>query len=750
MKQRTGFFTAGLTLLGLVSAWCLTTEPKPPRTPGADSGKIGFVVGKLLANNHYRKQALDDTVSQQFLKFYLEELDPSHRIFLASEVQEFEKKYAMILDDEMRRGNMQPGFDIFDRCVQRLEQLVVMLQEMLKEDYSFTEDDSVILDRKDAPWPANDEEYRKHWRQVVKYDLLHEKLNKKSLAEAREIVSRRYARMLRMYREEDADAVLQRYLTALAHAYDPHSDYMAPTEQKQFKISMQLSLVGIGAVLISEDGYAKVGAVVPGGPAYVDKRLKVNDRIAAVAQGDGNFVDIVDMKLSKAVELIRGEKNTEVRLLIIPAAATDPSTRTEIRLKRDEIKLAEAEAKAKVIERKDAHGRTVRLGYLDLPSFYSGSSFGLGNKSTTRDISRLIEKLKAEKIDGLILDLRHNGGGVLQEAIALTGLFIKNGPVVQVKNSDGRVSVLPDENPSVLYDGPLVVLVTHLSASASEILAAALQDYGRAVIVGDQGTFGKGTVQKVEEIGRYIPSMENAAENGGALKFTTQKFYRISGGSTQYRGVIPDIQLPSELDSLKINEASLKNALPYDNVAPAGYVPVNTVTPILPELRKRSQERVLRNPDYDYVREDIIRLKQRLDDKSVSLNETKRLQEKKGDADRVEKRKGERAARKSPSQQTTEITLDSLSGGSSGKPSLTRAVLEEARATMKEPGDESDSKDITYDPPLDEGGSILMDLVGILSKDSHPTTTTEPVAGLNETDPVSRAAIQNEVPAAAH
>lgn len=684
--------------------------------PAPESGEIGQHVGRILSREHYRRMPLNDAVSLQFLKLYLELLDYNRMLFLQSDVDEFEQKYATMLDDETMRGNVQPGFDVFARYVRRVEERMAMVQELLKEDFTFTEDERITLDRHEAPWATTEDEVRRLWRQRVKHDVLQEKLNGKKLAEAKSVVARRYARFLRSVHEEDADSVLQLYLTALAHAYDPHSDYLPQTELNSFAINMKLSLVGIGAVLSSEDGYAKVIAIVPGGPADIDKRLKVNDRITGVGQGDGPLVDVVDMKLGKAVEMIRGEKNTVVRLQVIPADATDPSVRTEIRLKRDEIKLTESEAKAKLYERTDASGKPLKLGYIELPSFYADVQQSADSKSTTRDVSRLIERLQAQKMDGLVLDLRRNGGGILGEAIALSGLFIKRGPVVQVKDSRGNVSVLSDDDSRLMYDGPLVVLVSHISASASEILAAALQDYGRAVIVGEQSTFGKGTVQKVEELSRLLSRGRGSAPAGGALKITTQKFYRISGGSTQYRGVLPDVRLPSELDYAEHNEASLKNALAYDEVSPAGYRPVNSVTPFLAGLRRRSQDRIAQDPEFEYVRDDMARLKARLEDKSMSLNEARREQQQKADKERVAARKQERAARKTPPPVVTEITLGSLNGSPTNSPALTQKVIEEARSNQKEDGDPETKSDSRVDPELNEGLNILCDLIELSLK----------------------------------
>jgi len=702
----------------------LSASQAPP-SPAPDYGQIGSVVGRILSIQHYRRQPIDDSISRKFLQLYLDTLDYNHLFFLQSDISEFQK-YATVLDEETLSGDVKPGFEIFARYVQRVEERVALVKKLLKEPFSFDGNDRILLDRSDAPWPANEEEAVQLWRQHIKFELLQERLNKKKTPEAQETISRRYDRMLRNVHEEDGESVLEFYLSSLARAYDPHSAYMSAAELHNFAISMKLSLVGIGALLGSNDGYAKVSGIVPGGPADLDKRLKPNDRIVGVAQRNGPMVDVVDMKLSKAVELIRGEKGTEVRLLVIPAEAADPATRVEIKLKRDEIKLAESEAKAKLIECVDSHSHPQRLGYLELPSFYadmeSDSEYAadapadMNVRSATRDVINLIEKLKARKVNGLILDLRRNGGGSLAEAVRLTGLFIKSGPVVQIKDSRGRIDILKDNDPSVATDMPLVVLVGHMSASASEIFAAALQDYGRAVIVGEQTTFGKGTVQKLQELNNFISDGDAAEISAGALKWTVQKFYRISGGSTQYRGVTPDIQLPSQLDYLKINESSLKNALPYDEVPEVSYMRMNRVAGILPELQRRSQERVMRDAEFAYIREDIAELKIQLENKTLSLNENQRLKERMEAASSIEKRKNERAARKIPTPVIIPVQLQSQEEASSKIAMLTQKVIDQANATMNEPDDNAVPKDFAVDPEFHEGLEVLSDMIELFAK----------------------------------
>lgn len=635
---------------------------------GPSDSNIVKVVAEILQSQHYLRLRFNDQLSSKFFDRYLDSLDNLHMYFTQEDVKEFEK-YRMRLDDlSLRRGDTTAAREIFTRFRERLEQQYQYVQELLaQEKFEFTGDDRFVIDRKDLPRPANLTEARRVWRDRLRYEYLQEKLNKEKAPEIVKNLTRRYTRILRTINEYDQDDVLQIYLTALAHVYDPHSDYMGKSELENFNIGMKLSLFGIGAVLQSEDGYCKIRSLQPEGPAERSKKLKPNDRIVAVAQSNQPPVDVVDMKLNKVVELIRGPKATEVRLTIIPADATDPSSRKVVTLVRDEIKLEEQAAKAKIIElppTKDAEGRQVsqRLGVIDLPSFYSSFELegqkGGEQRSTTTDVARLLRKLADEKVAGVILDLRRNGGGSLEEAINLTGLFIKEGPVVQVMDSDGRVFVDSDPDGSVWYDGPLIVLTSRFSASASEILAGALQDYGRALIVGDSSTHGKGTVQSLLQL---RPIMRQAGifptTEPGALKYTIRKFYRASGASTQLEGVTPDIVLPSVNNHLEVGESSLENPLEYDTIAPANFEKVNRVRPYLPELKKRSDSRVATDVDFAYIRDEEARYKKAKAEKSVSLNEQVRLREKQEADDRAKARKKDLAARPEPPWKTYDISL---------------------------------------------------------------------------------------------
>lgn len=639
-----------------------------PLVEGPQDSNIVRIVAQLLRKQHYLKPAFNDELSEKFFDRYLDSLDNQHIFFLQSDLAEFEK-YRDELDDlTMETGDASAGRIIFNRFRERLEQQYDYAMDLLEhEEFDFTGDDRFQLDRKKAPRPKDLEAAKKLWRDRLRYEYLQEKLNKEKHDEIVKNLTRRYSRVLRTIHEFDNDDVLQIYLTALAHVCDPHSDYMGKSELENFSIGMKLSLYGIGALLQSEDGICTIKSLTPGGPAERSKKLKPNDKIVAVAQGTNAPVDVVDMKLNKVVELIRGPKGTEVKLTIIPAAAADPSVRKLVSIIREEIKLEEGAAKAKIFElpaSSDQGGdeRIIRLGYIDLPSFYSGFELegrrGGEQRSTTADVAKLLRKFAQEKVSGVVLDLRRNGGGSLEEAINLTGLFIKDGPVVQVRDPNGRVFQDEDTDSAVWYDGPLIVLTSRFSASASEILAGALQDYGRALVVGDSTTHGKGTVQSLLQLRPFFRQNGIMATNDpGALKITIRKFYRASGASTQKEGVHPDIVLPSVNNYLEVGEASLDNALDYDDIDPAKYDKVNRVGPYLAELKKRSEERVAADPDFGYIRDDIERYKKAKAEKSVSMNEATRLKEKREADERIKARKKEIAARPEPTERVYDLTL---------------------------------------------------------------------------------------------
>ena len=707
-----------------------------------DPGQIEISVGRLLEQGHYSRKKLDEKVSQTFLKNYLDGLDYNHLYFTQKDIDLFTAKFGGSLHNDVLLGNPEPAFTIFQIYKKRVEDRVGKVKELLKVKYDFTGDRSVEINRQKAPWPKDEFEADQLWKLRIEGEMLQEALNKHAVDPPAKILTRRYDQVLRNLGEQTKEDMIKGFLTILAQTYDPHSEYMSRSELENFQINMRLALVGIGAVLHSEDGYAKIAELVAGGPASKDGRLKVGDRVSAVAQGDKEFVDSVDMKLDKVVEMIRGKKDTIVRLQVIPVNAPDPSVRKVIEIKREEIKLKDQEAKAEIVERPGPDGNPIRLGWIVLPSFYADMerSGAAGAKSTTKDVLALINRLKQERIQGLVIDLRRDGGGSLEEAVNLTGLFIKRGPVVQAKDSNGNIHVSKDRDPSIAWDGPLIVCTNRLSASASEIFAAALQDYNRAVIVGDSSTFGKGTVQTMLEIGRIMPFLGSGNNEAGALKLTIQKFYRIAGGSTQLRGVESDVKLPSLFDHQDIGESALKGPLPYDTVPPVDFEKLDR--PLFKtELKQRSAARVAVDPEFRYITEDLEEVKKRLAENRVSLNEKARRTEIDEDKANRDKRKVAREKIKQPESKTYTVTLDNVTKpelqlvtyekpekkGADGKPAKEATTAIVPPGQQDEAGDEEEAtnKSNRYDAVKIETLNILNDLIDLTR---NPKTATASAA----------------------
>src|SRR5712692_3827725 len=710
-------------------AYCailLTATIAAPPAVATSKETIAMSVGRLLEEGHYTRQKLNEEISKKFLQTYLELLDYSHLFFTQKDVDELNAKYGNSIAGDVLLGTLKPAYEIYDLYAKRVDDRVANIKELLKQSLDFKTDATIELSRQKSPWPKDEAEADQLWRGRIANELLQEKLSEHPIEPAPQLVARRYDRLVRNVHEQDKDEQMKLFLDALAQTYDPHSEYLSKADMKNFSINMGLSLVGIGAMLRSEDGYAKIESLVPGGPAQVDGRLKVGDRITAVAQGQSDYVDVREMRLDKVVEMIRGKKGTRVRLLVIPSDATDPSRRKNVELVRDEIKLKDQEARADIIIKKDENGNSVKLGWLTLPSFYA--DMDRHQKSTTRDVLALLKRLKKENISGLVVDLRRNGGGSLEEAISLTGLFLRSGPIVQTKGSNSNIVISSDPDPGIAYAGPLVVLTSRQSASASEIFAAALQDYGRAVIVGDKNTFGKGTVQTILPIGRFTSLLGSRSDDDGALKLTIQKFYRVAGGSTQLHGVASDIVLPSLTDLQELSEGALKNCLPYDEVPKARYTKWSDGHPsFVEELKRRSTERVQHDPEFHYVMEDMERLRQKLDENRITLNEDARRKEIQEDKLRKEMRTKERLARHEEEPSIYRLTLDTID-----KPNLQLIMypgkLAEAKAkagaTKVSPeaapdddtdtiGAADDTKEPAIDPERDETLNILADLVDL-------------------------------------
>lgn len=574
----------------------------------------------MLDKHHYLEVKLDDELGARAFDSYLEMLDPGRMHFLKADIEEFSGLRGKF-DDKLRRGDLDDGFAIYNRLHERQRQRMQYKLELANkglEAFDFTKDEYLELDREDAPWPADLDEARDLWRRMVKNDALNLKLGDTPEKEISSVLEKRYSNRLQMLEQINGDDVFEYLMTALSHSYDPHTDYFPPRESENFDMHMRLSLEGIGALLQREDEYVKVVRLIKGGPAERGKQLQPADRIVGVGQGEeGDIVNVEGWRLDYVVDLIRGPKGSVVRLSVIPADSTDMTKTRTIRITRDTVKLEEQAAQKRIIEAR--RGETnYKIGVIELPTFYSDFRAALAGdpdyRSSTRDVAKLIEELKAEDIDALIVDLRNNGGGSLHEANELTGLFIPTGPVVQIRGAGDRVDTQSDLNPSVAYAGPLAVMVNRLSASASEIFAGAIQDYGRGIVIGSQ-TFGKGTVQSMNRL------------DPGQLKYTQAKYYRITGESTQSRGVIPDIEYPALIDKKDIGESALSGALPWDSIKAARYNKIDDLTTVVDYLGKRHLERIGDHPDFQYIRARAAYLEENRSQTRASLNEAERQKE---------------------------------------------------------------------------------------------------------------------------
>jgi carboxyl-terminal processing protease len=599
----------------------LELKPKPVY------GKEALVVSYILDNNHYRKIKLNDSLSSKILDSYVKNLDNNRSYFLASDIQAFEK-YRNLIDDLTRKEDVSPAYGIYTVFAKRAkERIDYVLNDLVNRDYDFSTDEYYETEREKEPWAKNAQELNDIWRKMIKSQALSLKLANKSKEEIKTTLKTRYERLAKSFSQFNAEDVFGIYMNAITESYDPHTTYFTPRASDYFNQSMSLSLEGIGAQLQTENDYTKIVKILPGGPAEKSDKIHVNDLITGVGQGDkGEIVDIVGWRVDDVVKLIKGPKGTTVRLQYIPAANGVGGPSQELVLVRDKIKLEEQAAKKSVIDYQ-SNGRNMKLGVITLPSFYMDfEAYQKGDRnyrSTTRDVSNLISELQKEGVDGIVMDLRNNGGGSLEEAIQLTGLFIKDGPVVQVKSSDNKVVVYDDEDQKVLYGGPLVVLTNRFSASASEIFAGAIQDYQRGVIVGES-TFGKGTVQKVLDLGRFIDSTEPVGE----LKLTFQKFYRVAGSSTQHKGVMPDVKLPSALGADQFGESSNPSALPWDVIKSTNFQKAADINgKVIADLNKSYQERLKFDPSLKKYVVETEELKNNLSHTRVSLNETKRKAE---------------------------------------------------------------------------------------------------------------------------
>lgn len=656
-----------------------TTTEIPVLKPDSEHALTNRAVVHHLYQHHYSRKYLNDEFSEKVYTRYLNILDNTRSYFTQKDIDQFEQ-YRKKLDEAIKTNDLDPAFVIYNRyeqrAIERLDYALALLSKGIKQ-FNFKEEESLELDREKAPWAKSSKELDVLWSKRIKNTVLNLKLAGKEDKDIIELLQRRYESQLNRIKQINSEDAFQSYMNALTYTFDPHTQYMSPRNSENFNINMSLSLQGIGAVLRSENENTIVERLVPGGPAAKANQLKPSDKIIGVAQDKEEMVDVIGWRLDEVVDLIRGPKDSTVRLDIISGSGQTESHRT-ISIVRDEVKLEDRAAQSEIINIK-REDKDYKLGVIDIPAFYADFEAKNANdpnyRSTTRDVSNLITKLKAENIDGLIIDLRNNGGGSLAEVNNLVGLFIPEGPTVQVHYSFGHTQVLADQDPSVLFDGPLVVLTNRLSASASEIFAGAIQDYGRGLIVGSQ-TFGKGTVQTL------IPLFR------GQMKVTNAKFYRVSGESTQHRGVIPDIEYPEIYDIEKIGESALEEALAWDKIEASKYKAQPSLSSIVPAIQKAHSTRIKNNPDFEYLNEQVEFLKELRSDTSISLN-----------IDTREKERLETEARR--------LALENKRRKAKGLKLLDK--LEEQND--EESATDSDKKDATEDALLVEGGEILVDFM---------------------------------------
>src|SRR5450631_1064223 len=666
LPRRVGACLVAFGLTASTGATGSGARPSAARTATATTeSNIMLVTVGFLEKSQLAHHLLDTELAGRFLDRYLDELDGSRSLLLQSDVEEFAPYRATLAQSIHKDADTSAAHAIFARYLRRLGQRFAYTAQLLRaEKFDFTGHDVYAMDREHAERPRDLEAAKKIWRQQIRAEYLQEKLADKALEQIVPALLRREAQRLATMKAVHDDEVLEIYLNALAHVYDPHTGYLGREQMESLTIGMNLSLVGIGVSMEAGDGCYKIHELLPGGPALRSGQLKPGDRIVAIAQSSGEPVAIRNIPLPRAMELVRGQKGTTVKLTIIPAGAADGSLPKTVSLVRDEIRLEEQQAKARILDLATEQRHILRLGIIDLPSFYVDMGEGKGGepRSATADVARLLAKLQKEHVRGVVLDLRGNGGGSLEQAISLTGLFIRQGPVVQTRGLEGEVEVGSDKDASVQYDGPLILLTSRFSASASEILVGALQDYGRALVVGDSSTFGKGTVQDLLPL---APVMDEAdfthAYDPGALKVTVSKFYRPNGDSTQLRGVASDIVLPSPSDLSDVNESTLKDPLPWDALPAVPHEQLNQVQPYLSTLRERSRHRLNTEKEFSYLAADVAWLKKSMTEKSVSLNEAERRQELAQIMARQDERKHEELAHPTFQPTTYEITLKNTS-----------------------------------------------------------------------------------------
>ncbi|WP_254050850.1 carboxy terminal-processing peptidase [Zoogloea sp. LCSB751] len=658
--------------------------------PTTEQAQTAYLSAQLLGRYHYKTQPLDDALSEKIFNRYLKALDPERLYFTQTDIDSFADARTL-LDDAIQRGNLTIPFAIFQRYEQRSAERLKKARDLLNQNFDFSLNESYPYMRDKAPWPKDEAEVQDLWRKRVKNDWLRLKLAGKDDKSIRETLIKRYDNYLARASKNKSDDVFQIFMNAFAMSIEPHTNYLGRSASDDFDISMRLSLVGIGAVLQERDDYITIRELVPGGPAARSGKLAVGDRIVGVAQTEGPVADVVGSRVDEVVKLIRGAKDTKVTLDILPAEAGPDGKHKLVSLLRDKIKLEEQAAKKSVIKSGDGASAR-RIGVITLPTFYEDfEGRRKGDKdyrSASRDVARLIDELKKDKVDGLLFDLRNNGGGSLREAVELTGLFIDKGPVVQQRRTDGKIGIESDENPGAAWDGPMAVLINRGSASASEIFAAALQDYGRAPIIGEP-SFGKGTVQTLINLDEIA---KNSKPKFGELKMTVAQFFRVNGGTTQLKGVTPDIRFPSASDTDAYGESSYDNALPWVQIDAASFKPAGNLKEVIPTLQTRYQARIAADKDFQSLLDDIADVRRQRESKSISLNEAERRKEKETRENRLKQRekgdlKGKLAALRDDGLQAGERSLAADLAAEKARKDVKDVLLDEAARIVADEAD---------------------------------------------------------------
>ena len=694
--------------LALAAASAPTTKPAGAgafEATDAQAASARLVYGLLSDSRYaYRPRALDDKLSVDIFRRYLESLDGQKLFFTQADINRF-APYRNTLDDSIKSQNLTAPYDIFNTYTRRVDQRVAFARALLAKPMDFSAKESFAYDREDAAWAGNEGELNELWRKYVKNDALRLKLAGRTTEEIRTTLDKRYSTMASRVHQLRGDDVFETFMNAYATSIDPHTGYMSPRSAENFNMQMRLSLEGIGAVLQRQDEFVVIRTIVPGGPAGLSGKIKVGDRVVGVGQGDkGPMTDVVGWRIDDVVDLIRGKKGTKVRLDILPVEAPIDGAHRLVTILRDKVKLEEQAASKRVI---DVGGK--RIGVVELPGFYldfeAARRGDADVRSATTDVARLLGELKTERVDGVVIDLRDNGGGSLVEAVELTGLFIDRGPVVQVRESGGRVSVERDDTGGVAWDGPLAVLVNRSSASASEIFAAAIQDYGRGLIIGEP-TFGKGTVQNLIDLDRW------PTKNGpqyGQVKLTIAQFFRVDGDTTQHAGVVPEVQFPVTVDASEFGESTYDNALPATRIAVAPHSNLGNFAPIVPKLNQLHAARVSRDKEYGWWEQDVARFREERARKTISLNEAERRAERDRDEARRQQRLAERKALGLP----VDDSFDD-DGLQSDERDIARQVQQEEAAKNRP------------DPLLRESAAILADAITVLSGNRELTMLVLP------------------------